>query len=377
MLDKYAGDLDTSLLFVSTFTLSLHVLCPSTPSFWTVLGGFVLCRLHNFHCPNHSIASVKPLRPHERPTPSNIATKRFVWWVRPAGTRHECFLQSCQSSVNPLCQFGCHIIRGLHRGIGETVDPVLQTGLDVGEHRRSREGTPGQVRGASEVGTTLHHGVATRFVATCTPPFRHRPYRLSLGSRPFRCGGDTGRSLASALRFTPYSRGCDDLERLPIPDALIHFTPEGLPWVKEFARVACRLAGAMVKALLRASNGRKARSPVTKSPRTCASIFGRENHADQVVKIRLRQALLHEAFEPRVLEADPLFASPLPEDTAASAGFWLLENSTDFSAATAVAAVFSEFQWPSHHHSTTALIRLRDTYTECFRAPEFDRSPLA
>jgi len=71
---------------------------------------------------------------------------------------------------------------------------------------------------------------------------------------------------------------------------------------------------------------------------------------------------------------DPLFTSPIPEDIAASAGFWLLENSTDFSAASAVAAVFFEIQWPSHHHSTTALIRLRDTYMECFRAPELKKS---
>jgi hypothetical protein len=71
---------------------------------------------------------------------------------------------------------------------------------------------------------------------------------------------------------------------------------------------------------------------------------------------------------------DPLFTSPIPKDIAASAGFWLLENSTDFSAATAFAAVFSEIQWPSHHCSTTALIRLRDTYVECFRAPGCDKS---
>ena len=71
---------------------------------------------------------------------------------------------------------------------------------------------------------------------------------------------------------------------------------------------------------------------------------------------------------------DPLFASSIPKDISASAGFWLLENSTDFSAASAVAAVFSEIQWPSHHDSTTALIRLRDTYAECFRTPEFNKS---
>ena len=70
----------------------------------------------------------------------------------------------------------------------------------------------------------------------------------------------------------------------------------------------------------------------------------------------------------------PLFASSIQPDITASAGFWLLENSTDFSAAAAVAAVFSEFQWPSHQYSTAALIRLRNTYAECFRAPGFIKS---
>ena len=68
---------------------------------------------------------------------------------------------------------------------------------------------------------------------------------------------------------------------------------------------------------------------------------------------------------------DPLFASPIRKDIGASAGLWLLENSTDFSAASVVAAVFSELQWPSHYRSTTALKRLHDTYMECFRTPEF------
>ena len=71
---------------------------------------------------------------------------------------------------------------------------------------------------------------------------------------------------------------------------------------------------------------------------------------------------------------DPLSTFPVPEDTGASAGFWLLENSTDSSAASAAAAAFFEFQWPSHHRSTTALVRLRDTYVECFRATEFKES---
>ena len=71
---------------------------------------------------------------------------------------------------------------------------------------------------------------------------------------------------------------------------------------------------------------------------------------------------------------DPLFTSPAPKDTAAFAGFWLLENSTGFSAASAVAAIFPEIQWPSHYHSMAALYQFRDTYVECFRAPELNKT---
>ena len=72
----------------------------------------------------------------------------------------------------------------------------------------------------------------------------------------------------------------------------------------------------------------------------------------------------------------PLFTSPTPKDITASAGSWLLENSTDFSVAAAVAAVFSEHQWPSHSHSTTTLIRLRDVCMEFFRGRESEKSSL-
>ena len=77
---------------------------------------------------------------------------------------------------------------------------------------------------------------------------------------------------------------------------------------------------------------------------------------------------------PELWRHEPLFVPPVPKDIAASAGFWMLENSTDFSASTAVAAIFSEFQWPSHQRSNTALIRFRDVYVECFRAPEFNKA---
>ena len=73
---------------------------------------------------------------------------------------------------------------------------------------------------------------------------------------------------------------------------------------------------------------------------------------------------------PAFWRQDPLFNPPIQKDVRASAALWLLENSTDFSNATAVAAAFFEFQWPSHLPSPTALIRLRDTYMECFRGPE-------
>ena len=71
---------------------------------------------------------------------------------------------------------------------------------------------------------------------------------------------------------------------------------------------------------------------------------------------------------------DPLFSSPVPQDISASAGFWLLENSTDSLTTSAVVAAFSEFQLPACHFPVAALTRLRDTYVECFRVPESKKS---
>jgi len=75
---------------------------------------------------------------------------------------------------------------------------------------------------------------------------------------------------------------------------------------------------------------------------------------------------------PAFWRKDPLFNSSIPKDISASAGFWLLENSANPSTASAVAAIFSEIQWPSHYHSTTALNRLHDAYAESLRAHEFN-----
>ena len=110
--------------------------------------------------------------------------------------------------------------------------------------------------------------------------------------------------------------------------------------------------------------------PLTSLPKTS---FGEETTPGRQVVGNARDEHYMKLSNPAFWSQDPLFTPPLPINTAASAGFWLIENSTDFSAATAVAAVFSEFQWPSHHPTTTALIRLRDTYLECFRGHKSDR----
>jgi len=80
--------------------------------------------------------------------------------------------------------------------------------------------------------------------------------------------------------------------------------------------------------------------------------------------------------DPTLWRSDPLFAYPVREDVAASAGFWLLENSASSSAASAVTAVFFKLQWPSCHPlGITALVRLLNVYVECVQAPDFKQSP--
>ena len=71
---------------------------------------------------------------------------------------------------------------------------------------------------------------------------------------------------------------------------------------------------------------------------------------------------------------NPLFTSLPPEDNTSSAGAWLLENDTDFSAAAAFVAMFSELQWPFKRPCTIALIRLREAYEQCFQTSKFDDS---
>ena len=291
LFNKYAGDLDTSLLFVSIFT-SFARLVPPQPRSFSVLGGFVLCRRYNFHCPNNSVAPTKPFRPHERSTASNITTKRFIRWFRPAGTRRECFLQGCPSSVDLICQFGSHLTCGLRRGIGETMGRVLHTSLDVGEHRRSREGTPSEVRGASEVETTLHHGVTTRFVAVCAPPFWHRPQCLPLGSRPFRRNHRGWVHVFWYCVLRVYHRRCNYLDRLSVPDTLIDFTSEGVAVQEGIPRA--RLCLAVAK-------GQRTPAPYPMLPDKILQMrFGGVHRSSRHAMLHRRP--LYDALEPRILE---------------------------------------------------------------------------
>jgi len=75
---------------------------------------------------------------------------------------------------------------------------------------------------------------------------------------------------------------------------------------------------------------------------------------------------------PAFWRCNPLFLPPLPSDIRATVGFWMLDSSTKFLVTSAVAAAFQEFQWPSHYHSTAALVQFRDMYMACLRVPEFD-----
>ena len=159
----------------------------------------------------------------------------------------------------------------------------------------------------------------------------------------------------------------------PFQTPLSIFFLKVFPWVKETAAHVrswlWRRSAALLLQIKRMAGRGHLMTPIESS---CEAFSGKattDQVAEDVYDKHYSMTLSNPAFWRKV----PLFTSPFPEGTAAAAGFWLIENSTDFSAATAVAAVFSEFQWPSHHHSTTALIRLRDTYTECFRAPRFDQ----
>ena len=162
----------------------------------------------------------------------------------------------------------------------------------------------------------------------------------------------------------------------PFQTPLSVLLPKVLPWAKEFtalARVWLRRRAIRAAATFQ-SPPLKANFLKSTTEHVFRIFTGTANTQSHTGEDTLNDDYPMTLSNPALWRNDPLFDSPVPEDIGASAGFWLLENSTDFSAASAVAAVFSDLQWPSHHRSTTALVRLRDTYVECFRAPEFKKS---
>ena len=167
----------------------------------------------------------------------------------------------------------------------------------------------------------------------------------------------------------------------PFQTPLSIMLPKVRPWTKEFktlARVwlrrrvtrACAAPKSLRLRIKDATEGSFLRNSVGRLFSSCTD---GTNTTDQAGEDTHNNGQPMTLSNPAFWRDSPIFTSPTPKDVGAYAGFWLLENSTDFSAASSVAAVFSEFQWPSHHRSTTALIRLRDTYVECFRAPEFKK----
>ena len=161
----------------------------------------------------------------------------------------------------------------------------------------------------------------------------------------------------------------------PFQTPLSILLPRILPWVTEFTALArVWLRRRAIPLLSQIESVTEPGFLKTSAKRVLKTFTGRTNVPNDVDEDPSNNDHPVTLSNPEFWRNDPLFTSPIPKDIAASAGFWLLENSTDFSAASAVAAVFSEFQWPSCHRSTTALIRLRDTYVECFRAPELTKS---
>ena len=145
----------------------------------------------------------------------------------------------------------------------------------------------------------------------------------------------------------------------PFQTPLSIMLPKVRPWTKEFkalARVwlrrratrACtapkslrlRIKDATERSFLRNSVGRVFGSCTNGTNTTDNAGEDTHNTGEDTHNAGYLMTLSNPAF----WRDGPIFTSPIPKDVGAYAGFWLLENSTDFSAASSVAAVFSEFQ---------------------------------
>ena len=161
----------------------------------------------------------------------------------------------------------------------------------------------------------------------------------------------------------------------PFQTPLSILLPKLLPYEREFPALAFAWLRRKAKACPLRIQLTRRRNPLTKFLNRVSGKFpGRASMQNNANEDPANGDHYMTLSNPAFWRTEPLFTSPITVDISASSGVWLLENSTDFSAASAVAAVFSEFQWPSHQPSTTALIRFRDTYVECFQAPKLKES---
>ena len=119
--------------------------------------------------------------------------------------------------------------------------------------------------------------------------------------------------------------------------------------------------------------------------RVCASLkrwltgpVGKKTTPDEAVDDDYDKHSHMKFSNPAFWRKEPLFTSALPEDAIASAGSWLLENPTDFSAAiaaaTAVATIFPTSQWLYYPPSSRGLTRFYTAYIMSFQVPTFDKS---
>ena len=191
----------------------------------------------------------------------------------------------------------------------------------MGEYRRSGEGTSSQTRGTSEVGITLHHGVAARYVTVRSPSFRRRPCRLSLGDQRFcRRGGARGHPYRRHLLHR-HRRGRNTLQRLSVPDTFIHYAPQG-PAVDEGIQNPS-------SCLVEAKGHPGLRRPkITPTPdqrcdraqlpeelrRTHVQLLHRwDEHHRPGWRRYTQQRPTNDAFEPRILEGQSNFYFSYPE----------------------------------------------------------------
>ena len=221
-------------------------------------------------------------------------------------------------------------------------------------------------------------GVAAHYAAIFSTPFRSRSGHLFLGSGSYHRTGGVDGHFCRCIPLCQRRCDCGNFLRLsvsnppirspikdPVAGEAIHDTFSCL--VGTLVREKDHLAHTPYRIFDRTR-------PPGDSPRTFTQDLPRWDEClyRQCCQRRFSQAVSHDTFGSRILEAGTTL------QLLDSEGYCRLRRvlvvRIDFSAATAVAAVFSEIQWSSHHCSTTALIRLRDTYMECFRAPELDKS---